>query len=200
MLGAAGVDVVVSAMPGQGCEPPDWQPDEVMVSEVLSAPKSFLRMTRLGSADRAFLVAGLSVRGMVAEEIADRTHCSLRLIRTIRSWEMTQVCRWVHGRLLGVESELFGERAAHAVTRRELAESRGEVVRLRGQLDQLVAAHAAGAVGVFACGHPRVRYNEYRWAGGGKSYCRECRRGRQAARRGRRGAAPVAVTGLTVNC
>lgn len=166
-----------------------------MVAEVWGSPRSFVRMTGLSAADRSWLVAGLSVRGMVAEEIAARTHCSLRLIRTIRSWEMTQVCRWVLARVGVVERELGAERAAHQVTRRELAVCRGEVSRLRAQLGEVVAAHAEGAVAVFRCGHPRTRYNTYRWGAGGRSYCRECRRVRGQRRR-----ADVVLTGLQVNC
>ena len=184
MLGRAGFDVSVSELRGEDPAglPSEWRPDELMVAEVWATPKSFVHMTKLSAADRAWLVAGLSVRGMVAEEIADRTHCSLRLIRTIRSWEMTQVCRWVHEQTAVLEAELSGERSGHALTRRELGDARRESARLRGQLDQLVdALTAGGRVETFRCGHPKVRYNTY--CNGGKSYCRECRRDRQAARR-----------------
>ncbi|AQT82502.1 hypothetical protein B1R94_02275 [Mycolicibacterium litorale] len=153
-----------------------------MVTEVLNSPKSFLHMTKLPHPDRAYLVAGLTVRGMVAEEIADRTHCSLRLIRTIRSWEMTAVCKWVHHQTTVLERDLSTERAAHAHTRRALADSSRDNERLRNQLAQILDKLQAGTLKAFPrCGHPRVGYNVYRR--NGQERCRECRRTWDAKKR-----------------
>lgn len=187
VLGRAGFDLTVSELPAEDSAglPSDWRPDELMVAEVLGAPKSFVHMTKLPAADRAWLVAGLSVRGMVAEEIADRTHCSLRLIRTIRSWEMTQVCRWVHEQTAVLEAELSGERSQHSHTRRELAGVRRDVDRFRVQVDQLVAKLRADEP-IRKCyrGHHLGEGSVYR--SGGREYCRECNRENTVAYRKRK--------------
>lgn len=212
VLGRAGFDLTVGELRREdsAVSPPEWRPDELMVAEVSATPKSFVHMTKLSSADRAWLVAGLSVRGMVAEEIADRTHCSLRLIRTIRSWEMTQVCRWVHERTAVLEAELSGERSQHSHTRRELEESGRRESRLRGQVDQLVAKLSAGEkVAKFRCGHLMVDWNTYiqRGVDGegrefSREFCRECNNARAARYRerrkalGKRGAHTTRVTKL----
>ena len=152
-----------------------------MVAAVLSMPKASRKMTELSDADRAWLVAGLTLAGVTAQDIADRLGCSLRLVRSIRAEDITQMAV-VAQRMTGeLEVALSAERSEHSVTRRDLGEKVSEAERLRLQLDQIVDAHLAGTLTLFRCGHPRVKYNEYRH--GGKPYCRECRRHRQAARR-----------------
>lgn len=171
-----------------------WVPDDSMVVEVLCSPRSFLRMTGLSAADRAWLVAGLSVRGLTAEEIAARTHCSLRLVRTIRSWEMTAVCEWVHSRVVVLEGEVSAARSSGVFLSGELGVARREVARVRGQVDQLVAKLSAGEkVGVFRCGHLRVDWNVYvqrgvdgKGVGFSREFCRECNNARASRYRERR--------------
>ncbi|MHC9292043.1 hypothetical protein ACRCUN_06220 [Mycobacterium sp. LTG2003] len=171
--------------------PQRWEPDDQMVAAVLSMPKASRKMTELSDPDRAWLVAGLTLAGMTAEDIAERTSCSRRLVMSIRAEDMTQVCKVAQKQTGEIGDELRAERCQHAVTRRELSDARAETERLRAQLDQLVDAHMAGTLTLFRCGHPRVRYNIYEH--GGKSYCRQCRTDRQAVRRANRSLTCAAV-------
>lgn len=153
-----------------------------MVAAVLSMPKASRAMTELSDPDRAWLVAGLTLAGMTAEEIAERTKCSRRLVMSIRAEDMTQVCKVAQQQTGEIGEELSTERCQHSLTRRELSESRAEAERLRVQLDQIIDAYMAGTLDVFRkCGHPRVRYNTYEH--GGRQWCRECARDRKAKRR-----------------
>lgn len=167
--------------------PQRWEPDAQMVAAVLSMPKASRKMTELSDADRSWLVAGLTLAGVTAQDIADRLSCSLRLVRAIRAEDMTQVCVVAQRETRELGDELRSERCDHAVTRRSLAESEQENARLRMQLDQLVDALQVGELVKFRCGHPRVKYNVY--SHGGKDYCRSCRREYQANRR--KASAPV---------
>ncbi|OMC08541.1 hypothetical protein [Mycolicibacterium fortuitum] len=161
--------------------PQRWEPDAQMVAAVLSMPKASRKMTELSDADRSWLVAGLTLAGVTAQDIADRLSCSLRLVRAIRAEDMTQMAYIAQDETRKLGDDLRVERCEHSVTRRTLAEAEAENSRLRMQLDQLVDAIQAGSVDSFRCGHPRVKYNVY--SHGGKQYCRECRRQYQAQRR-----------------
>ncbi|MCV7187029.1 hypothetical protein H7I62_01840 [Mycolicibacterium thermoresistibile] len=169
--------------------PDRWEPDEQLVAAVMSSPKASRRMTELADPDRCWLVAGLTLAGMTAQDIADRTGCSLRLIRAIRAEPMTQVCVYAHQQVGALSDSLRGEQIDHAATRLELARARDEADRLRMQVDQLLDALTTdGRIETFPrCGHPKVRYNVY--AHRGKKYCRECRRNWQAQHRAARRAA-----------
>lgn len=163
-------------------QPPRWQPDEHMIAAVLSTPKASRKMTELSDMDRSWLVAGLTLAGVTAQDIADRMSCSLRLVRSIRAEDMTQfaVVAQAEGHTLG--NDLRAERCDHALTRRQLAESRAETERLRAQFDQVLDAHMTGQLQVFKrCGHPMVPYNTYEH--GGRRWCRTCGRNRKAEAR-----------------
>jgi hypothetical protein len=54
-----------------------WVPDEQLIASVLGSPRAFRGMSELGSADRAWLVAGLTLAGLTAGEIASRLSCSV---------------------------------------------------------------------------------------------------------------------------
>lgn len=152
-----------------------------MVAAVLSMPKASRKMTELSDPDRAWLVAGLTLAGMTAEDIAERTSCSRRLVMSIRAEDMTQVCKVAQKQTGEIGDELRAERCQHAVTRRELSEARASIERLQVQVDQLIDAMQAGELHTFNCGHPMVPFNMYR--NGGKTYCRKCRTDRQMKRR-----------------
>lgn len=162
--------------------PQRWEPDDQMVAAALSSPKSFRKMTDLSPADRAWLVAGLTVAGVTAQDIADRTGCSLRLIRAIRAEEITQMAVLLHTETRALGDELRAEHIEHVATQHQLADARADNDRLRMQLDQLVDAHMAGTLSVFPrCGHPKVKYNVYEHRG--RSFCRECGRLRKQKQR-----------------
>lgn len=140
----------------------------------MSSPKSSWKMTDMSASDRCWLVAGLTLAGVTAQDIADRLSCSLRLVRTIRAEDMTQVCFLAQQREAALADEVRKTELAHRLTTRELAEANTDMDRLRLQLDQIIDAHVAGTLSVFPrCGHPKVGYNVYEH--GGRTYCRECR-------------------------
>ena len=132
-------------------------------------------MIDLAELDRAWLVAGLTLAGLTAQDIADRLSCSLRLVRTIRADAMTQVCLMAQHRETALLDEIRRIELEYKLTRRGLDMMQAEANRLRMQRDQILDAHTTGGVTVFPrCGHPKVGYNVYRSQG--REYCRECRR------------------------
>lgn len=168
-----------------------WEPDAQIVAAVLSMPKASWGMTDMADVDRCWLVAGLGLAGMTAERIDEQLRCSLRLVRTIRAEPATLIAEWAQVTIDAKEDDLRQERGQHDVTRRQLTESRSEAARLRMQLDQILDAHMTGELKLFACGHPRVRFNIYtcRVKDRGKyrtrDFCRECGSGRSVAYRKR---------------
>lgn len=151
-----------------------WEPDRNIVAAVLSTPKAARKMTDLSGPDRSWLVAGLTLAGMTAHCIAERLSCSLRLVRTIRAEEMTQVCFLAQQREAALADEVRQSELARRLMRRELEAAKKAAVRMRQQLDQIVDAHLAGDLAVFPrCRHPKIGYNVYRSAG--REYCRTCR-------------------------
>lgn len=172
--------------------PERWEPDPLMVDAVLSMPKASRKMTELSGPDRCWLVAGLTNAGMTADEIAERTSCSRRLVMAIRAEDMTQVCRIAQQQVGELDAELSAERSGHSVTRRDLREKIAEAGRLRVQLDQIVDAHLAGTLTLFQCGHPKVDWNVYQYvdrsgpAPRDREMCRECANGRASRYRSRR--------------
>lgn len=157
-----------------------WAPDEQLVAAVRSG--SVQQMSQLGRADRAWLVAGLTVAGWSAEHIAARCSCSLRLIRSIRADPMTSVCE-----RLASEAEHFADelRLVTGEMSRLAVEHRALIVE-RARLQRLIARYTAAADGWPLCSkelHPMTPYNTYR--NGARSWCRECHRERQARYRAR---------------
>lgn len=142
-------------------QPERWEPDPLMVAAVLSMPKASRKMTELSDPDRAWLVAGLTLAGVTAEDIAERTGCSRRLVMSIRAEDMTQVCKIAQQMVGELDAALCAERSEHSVTRRDLGEKAREAERLRMQLDQVIDAHLAGTLTLLPCGHPRVPWNVY---------------------------------------
>lgn len=159
---------------GRGVPLERWEPDHNLVASVLSTPKSTKRMTDLSGPDRSWLVAGLTLSGMTAKAIADRLSCSLRLVRTIRSEEMTEVCHWSQQREVELADELRRAVLDQRLMGRELESARQAEARVRLQLDQVLDAYLTGTLSVFRrCRHPKVGYNVYTC--GGREYCRTCR-------------------------
>lgn len=146
-----------------------------MIDAVLSSPKASRRMTELSDADRAWLVAGLRLAGVPAQDTADRTGCSLRLVRAIGAEVATLVAEFAQVENRALHDEVRGLRIELSATRLELARSAAEVERLRVQRDQMLDSLAVGGV-VRSCGkgHPMLPYNTYLHQG--RPRCRECRR------------------------
>lgn len=141
-------------------------------------------MTDLSGPDRSWLVAGLTLAGMTAQSIADRLSCSLRLIRTIRSEEMTEVCYRSQKLEAEMSDEVRRSELALRLARRELERAQQVTQQVKLQLDQIIDAHMAGTLAFFPrCSHPKVGYNVY--SSNGRDYCRTCRALWDQANRGR---------------
>lgn len=157
--------------------PDRWKPDEQLVPAILAG--SGRKMSQLQTPDRCWAVAGLTLAGLTAEEIADRMDCSLRLVRSIRAEDMTQVCTYSQR-----ESRTFTDeiRMAHSELTQQsqfIGELKGELERTKGKLDRLIDAHIVGAKPCGRCGSPMGGYNLYVHPKSGKHFCRSCRRDRQ---------------------
>lgn len=167
--------------------------DDTMVSAVMSTPKAGRKMTQLSPADRAWLVAGLTAAGVTAASIAERLGCSLRLVRSLRADPITQLCECILRADKVATDQLRSEKVDHQATRGLLNEARADANRARLQRDQLLEQYTAtGTVETFdRCRHPKIKYNTYEH--GGRKYCRECHRIKQAEYRTRNRAATCAV-------
>lgn len=161
-----------------------WEPDSHLIPAAQAGPKCRLRMSDLPYPDRAWLVAGLTLAGLTAKEIAERLSCSLRLVRTIRADDMTHVCLLAQRREASLADALRKMELEYRLARIDLDAQSRTLRRMETQLDQVVAAHLDGTMAVFPrCRHPKVGYNVYRH--GGREYCRECRRDWDQTRRNR---------------
>lgn len=124
------------------------------------------------------MVAGLTLAGMTADDIKDRLSCSLRLVRSIRAADMTQVCL-----LLQTETLHFVQQCALTDSearglRRDLVDVSAQRDRYKAQLDRVIDARLVGQpVDTCGQGHLLVDWNVY-WHGG-RRWCRECHATRQ---------------------
>lgn len=180
---------------------PRWEPDMHIVDAVLSMPKASRRLTEMELPDRCWLVAGLTVAGCTAENIAERCRCSVRLVRAVRAEPMTQLCEVTHAELQRQAAELRMERIEHAATRRDLWSANTTIDRQQKQIDQILSKLATGTLKAFPrCGHPKVDWNIYVHHGinakgepFAREYCRECNNYRATQYRERRKAADQSV-------
>lgn len=151
-------------------------PDEQLVPAVLAGTSR--KMSQLCSSDRSWVVAGLTLAGLTAEDIADRLSCSLRLVRSIRAEDMTQVCVQMQSETDNFANELRLSRASNAAQTARIAELSSELDRVKAKLCRVLDAH----MGVKKCGRcetPMTGYNVYTHDATGKDFCRECHRRRQ---------------------
>lgn len=149
---------------------------------VLSTPKASKRMSDLPGPDRCWLVAGLTLYGLTAKDIADRLSCSIRLVKTIRAEDMYWVCFLKQQEAKTFTDEVRLVRSELTVTTQTLSEMAAECERLRGQLGNVIAARSLPDR-VCSGGHEMNRYNTYVQASSGKRFCRQCHRDRQAGYR-----------------
>lgn len=157
---------------------PRWQPDDQLISAVRCGNGS-RRMSDLQDADRSWVVAGLTLAGLTAEDIADRLSCSLRLVRSVRAADMTQVCVILQRESLHFSQELRLAQSELAQSLRDLAVVIQERDRIKGQLDRVIDARLVGApVSVCNQGHVMTDWNV--WIDRrGRRWCRECHATRQ---------------------
>lgn len=150
-----------------------------LVPSLLAGPRPELK---LSGPDRAWAVAGLTLAGKTAEDIASRIGVSLRLVRTIRSDPMTQVCMFYQRESETFASELRMVNEGYRAVVSQLTATEAELARAKDQFARLL-----GRTTFPKCGHPMDYGNTYRWTdkktGREKTSCRKCHRNRMAARR-----------------
>lgn len=135
-------------------------------------------MSELSAADRSWVVAGLTLAGLTAEEIRDRLACSLRSVRAIRAEPMTQICLIYQREVDNFANEMRLAVSSSAGLRRALHDATIERDRLRSQLDNVLDARMVGeSVDVCGRGHLLTAYNTY--INNGRRWCRECHAERQ---------------------
>lgn len=148
-------------------------PDDQLIPAVLAGNSR--RMEDLDIPDRCWLVAGLTLAGLTAEEIADRLCCCLRLVRSVRAMELTMVCTLMQKDANNFADEL---RLAHGELKtkdHELDELRAELARTKGKLDRMIDEKIVG-FRICENGHVMDRYNSYVQEKTGKTFCRACNR------------------------
>lgn len=165
----------------------DWAPDSQLIASFLAgSPRTIADLSAL---DRCWVVAGLSARGIKAEEIRDRLKCSLRLVRTIKALAATKALMYAAVETRAFEQELALRDSALGAVRRELEEVRASRDRYKDKLDNLIDAHITGIEKCGRCGTPfdlGNTYTEVDASGYRKRRCRNCRRLAQQAYRDRR--------------
>lgn len=112
-----------------------WTPDPMLVD---AARNGRLHATQMTEPDRAYVIARLSDDGETAEQIADRLHCSVRLVKRIRAEPLTVTMQRAHH---AEEALADATTRLGKATRGKDAHSRAqaaETARLRAQIDQLV--------------------------------------------------------------
>ncbi len=113
----------------------EWEPDEQMID---AARCGRLDAKTMSHEDRCFVVARLTMLGETADVIADRLHCSSRLVKRIRAEALTVMivrAEKAETRVRALESTRARVGHLTAVRDSELA---AENARLRKQVDQLV--------------------------------------------------------------
>lgn len=161
---------------------PRWEPDDQLVPAVLATARPRTRMTALPHPDRCWVVAGLTLHGLTAEDIATRMSCSLRLVRSLRADDLTQVCLHVQQEAQHFRDELRLTRSEHRAALLSLDAANQEVKRLRSQLARILHTSNDRC----AKGHAMTPYNTYEHPATGRRWCRTCHRERQAAYRANR--------------
>lgn len=161
-----------------------WEPDEQLVPAALARK---LTMAALPGPDRSWAVAGLTLAGLTAEDIAERLSCSLRLVRALRAEPMTRVCLWAQREASAFADELRLSRSEHRHAAAARDAALAEADRLRGQVSRLISPPRQHCIRGHDLSSPYARYER-----GGKTWCRECHRERQAAYRAARRVARAA--------
>jgi hypothetical protein len=146
-------------------EIPRWTPDEQLIPAFLAGRKPTMA---LSPADRAWVVAGMTLAGKKAEDIADQVGCSLRLVRKIWADPMAQLCAFYQLQTTTFTDEIRLARSELAVMVRNAMEIQAELDRTKTHLANLIGPKR------FRCGHATDRYNVYEC--NGKRYCRTCHR------------------------
>jgi len=164
-----------------------WSPDEGLITAVRTG-RCTQRYATMTPADRSWVVAGLTRAGYTAERMAELMGCSLRTVRVIKAEPMTRMAELLQTEAAAFEAELSLARSEHARLNSELASCTLAQRRMRANLirvtsPRITEGHPLCARGV----HRMTPYNTYE--NGGRRWCRECHRIREAGRRARKRAA-----------
>lgn len=173
--------------------PDRWEPDVQLVASLLAGPRPELK---LHPADRCWAVAGLTLAGRTAEDIAERIGRSLRLVRTIRAEPMTQLCMFYMQESEAFASESRLARSEYQLLGETLNATEAELTRTKEKLRNLITNRTPldGSATFPKCQHPMDRYNTYEHRG--KRFCRTCHReGAAERRRNKRSVQPVPTEG-----
>lgn len=112
-----------------------WQPDDHLIT---AAQAGQLSIHNLSAEDRSWVVAGLTARGVTAEDTATMLRCSLRLIKQIRANPMTAVALYAQTIAVEVETTATRSKTAHRAHQYELEELRSTAARYKKQRDDLI--------------------------------------------------------------
>lgn len=145
--------------------PERWRPDDQLIPAFLAGRRP---EGKIADEDKSWVVAGLSLAGKKAEDIAALMGCSLRQVRLIRAQPMTQVCRFYQTESKTFADELRLAQAEITASHRNAVLLQTELARIRTRLNKLIGKST------LRCGHPNDRGNVYEHRG--KRYCRTCRR------------------------
>lgn len=157
-------------------EPARWEPDHQMIAAFLADPRP-RKDLKLSPADRAWVVAGLTLADLDADDIATRIGVCMRLVRTIRAEPMTQICMFYQREVETFTNEMrmvSGELQAMAL---QLNTTEAELTRTRRQLANLIGRTE------FKCGHKMDYGNTYENPKTGKKFCRTCHADRERNKR-----------------
>lgn len=168
--------IAYRALMGQAAAQKRWIPDEQLIPAVLAG--NTRRMADLEFPDRCWLVAGLTLFGLTAEEIADRLDCCLRQVRLIRAEDMTMVCTLMQKDANNFADELRLATGELKAKDQEFDELRAELERVKAARDRLIDEKIVG-VRLCESGHAMDKYNSYLNEKTGNVYCRTCHRENQ---------------------
>lgn len=118
------------------CRPTtSWQPDEHLIT---AAQAGQLHIRNLSQEDRSWVVAGLTARGVTAEDTATMLRCSLRLIKQIRAHPMTAVSLYAQSIAVEVETARARNKTTSRAHAYELEDLRMTAERYKRQRDDLI--------------------------------------------------------------
>ncbi|TCN51812.1 hypothetical protein EV641_109203 [Rhodococcus sp. SMB37] len=113
----------------------NWQPDDHLIT---AAQAGQLHIRNLTAEDRSWVVAGLTARGVTAEDTATMLRCSLRLIKQIRAHPMTAVSHYAQTIAVEVETTVSKEKTKNRAHAYELENLRMTAERYKQQRDKLI--------------------------------------------------------------
>lgn len=113
----------------------NWQPDDNLIT---AAQAGQLHIRNLTNEDRSWIVAGLTARGVTAEDTATMLRCSLRLIKQIRAHPMTAVSLYAQTVAVEVETTVSKEKTKNRAHAYELENLRMTAERYKQQRDKLI--------------------------------------------------------------